>query len=103
MAENNHPVAFALAGKRERESASSEPAFAVTAEKASRLDVQPGKAVLTRKHLTAPWNWEPRPGRMCRISGLGSRNSGEALPSQGQQEMCLAKNVKMHGLTLFPG
>jgi hypothetical protein len=45
MAENNHPVASALAGKRDGASASSEPAFADSAEKASRLDVQPGKAV----------------------------------------------------------
>ncbi|MCC5848688.1 MAG: hypothetical protein JJU29_11385 [Verrucomicrobia bacterium] len=45
MVENKHPVAFALEGKREGESASSDPAFAETGEKVTRLDVQPGKAV----------------------------------------------------------
>ena len=45
MAENKHPVAFDLKSKRDGESASSAPGFADSAEKATRLDVQPGKAV----------------------------------------------------------
>jgi len=45
MAENKHPVAFALEGKRDGESASSDPGFADSTEKAARLGDQPGKAV----------------------------------------------------------
>ncbi|MCC5850898.1 MAG: hypothetical protein JJU29_22650 [Verrucomicrobia bacterium] len=96
MAENKQSVAFALEGKRDGESASSDPGFADSAEKATRLDAQPGKAAFDEEEFNRAVELGTKAWADVPDIGAWVANRRGALPSQGKQEMCLADNVKMH-------